>query len=124
MVASRCHSRRCLGTGECQPARGKVQRGNDLAEQEQARLASAEGVRTTRRAGTDDRSLFGSNLEKLVLFDELKDRFGVPFTRRHLLNLENDKKFPARVPIGDNRVGRVESEVEEWVKEKIKARSQ
>jgi prophage regulatory protein len=60
---------------------------------------------------------------RLVSFSDLKARFGVPFTRRHLLNLEQAKKFPARVPIGENRVGWVESEIEEWVKEKVGARS-
>jgi prophage regulatory protein len=60
---------------------------------------------------------------RLLSFGELKDKHGIPFTRRHLLNLENDKKFPARVPIGEHRVGWVESEIADWVDAKIKSRA-
>lgn len=59
---------------------------------------------------------------KLVLYPDLKERYGIPFTRRHLLNLENEGKFPARVPIGEQRVGWVESEIEKWLSDKIEAR--
>jgi prophage regulatory protein len=60
---------------------------------------------------------------RLVSFSELKERFGIPFTRRHLHNLEQAKKFPARVPIGENRVGWVQSEIEKWVEDRMQARS-
>ena len=56
---------------------------------------------------------------KLISFPELKARYGVPFTRRHLLTLEANKKFPGRVPIGDNRVAWIEAEVQEWVDRKV-----
>jgi prophage regulatory protein len=62
-------------------------------------------------------------LRKLVSFPDLKERFGIPFTRRHLLNLESARKFPARVPIGEHRVAWVESEVQEWIDQKMEARS-
>jgi prophage regulatory protein len=56
---------------------------------------------------------------KLISFPELKERFGIPFTRRHLLNLENEQKFPARVPVGEHRIAWLESEVDEWVNRKV-----
>ncbi|QOG17527.1 helix-turn-helix transcriptional regulator [Bradyrhizobium sp. SEMIA] len=56
---------------------------------------------------------------RILSFDDLRDQFGIPYTRRHLLNLELAKKFPARVPIGENRVGWIESEVQNWIERKV-----
>jgi prophage regulatory protein len=56
---------------------------------------------------------------KLVSFPKLKSRYGVPFSRRHLLTLEGNKQFPRRVPIGANRVGWVEAEIEAWIDGKV-----
>jgi prophage regulatory protein len=58
-------------------------------------------------------------MKKLVPFEDLRTKFGVPYTRRHIYNLEAAKKFPMRVPIGENRVAWVESEVQDWVEQKI-----
>jgi prophage regulatory protein len=60
---------------------------------------------------------------KLINFAELRPRFGVPFTRRHLLTLEAKKKFPARVQVGEHRVAWVESEVQDWIDGKVEARN-
>jgi prophage regulatory protein len=36
--------------------------------------------------------------------------------------LESERKFPKRVPLGENRVGWIESEIEDWIKEKAASR--
>jgi prophage regulatory protein len=59
---------------------------------------------------------------KLIQFAELKSIKGIPFTRRHLARLEDDGKFPVRVPIGQHRVGWVESEIDTHISELMLAR--
>lgn len=59
------------------------------------------------------------NRRRLVSFADLKPRFGISYTRRYLLTLENQRKFPARVPVGDHRVAWVESEVQAWIDRKV-----
>lgn len=59
---------------------------------------------------------------KLVLFNQLKER-GVLLSRRQVDRLELENRFPKRVPLSDWRVGWVTVEVDDWVKEKIAARS-
>jgi prophage regulatory protein len=61
-------------------------------------------------------------MAKLLLFPELREH-GVPLGRRQVDRLERDGKFPKRVPIGDRRVGWVESEIDAHVDLAIKARS-
>lgn len=39
----------------------------------------------------------------------------VPYSGQHIGRLERAGKFPRRVPIGDNRVGWVLSEVKAWL---------
>jgi hypothetical protein len=38
---------------------------------------------------------------KLLRYCELNETRGITFTRRHLYPLENERKFPRRVPPGD-----------------------
>ena len=59
---------------------------------------------------------------KLVKYSELKSVYGITFSRRHLARLEHEKKFPKRVQLGVNRVGWVETEIDEWLAEKLAAR--
>jgi predicted DNA-binding transcriptional regulator AlpA len=49
-------------------------------------------------------------MAKLLLFGELKEH-GVRYGRRQIDRLEAAGKFPKRVPIGESRVGWVESEI-------------
>jgi predicted DNA-binding transcriptional regulator AlpA len=44
-------------------------------------------------------------------------------SRRHLYTLESEHKFPKRVALGENRVGWIESEVDDWIKEKAACRA-
>jgi prophage regulatory protein len=61
-------------------------------------------------------------MAKLLLFPELKEH-GVPLGRRQVDRLERIGKFPKRVPIGERRVGWVESEIDDHVTAAIAARS-
>jgi prophage regulatory protein len=60
---------------------------------------------------------------RLLVFPELKSTRNIPYTRRHIDRLERDGKFPKRVPIGERRVGWVESEIDEYVENMIASRS-
>ena len=61
-------------------------------------------------------------MPKLLPFPELKDH-GVLYGRRQIDRLEAAGKFPKRVPIGDSRVGWVETEVDAHVNRAIASRS-
>lgn len=39
----------------------------------------------------------------------------VPYTPQHILRLEKQGKFPKRIQVGDNRVGWLLIEVEQWI---------
>ncbi|MDB2423363.1 AlpA family phage regulatory protein [Paracoccaceae bacterium] len=47
----------------------------------------------------------------------------VPYSLNHILRLENAGEFPKRVRIGANRVAWLQSEVDEWLKNKLAARN-
>lgn len=47
----------------------------------------------------------------------------VPYTPQHVLRLEKRGLFPARVQIGPNRVGWLQSEVEAWLATRIDNRA-
>ena len=53
---------------------------------------------------------------KLLVYPQLQETRGITYTRRHLYTLESQNKFPKRVPIGENRVGWLKSEVDEWIR--------
>jgi prophage regulatory protein len=55
--------------------------------------------------------------KRLLTFDELKPRKGIPYTRQHLARLEKAGQFPARVQIGANRVGWFEGEIDEYCRD-------
>jgi prophage regulatory protein len=46
----------------------------------------------------------------------------VPYTRQHILRLESAGKFPKRIRVGDNRVGWLLSEVEDWIAARVAMR--
>jgi prophage regulatory protein len=53
---------------------------------------------------------------------ELKEM--VLYSPQHVARLEKAGKFPRRVQLGLNRVGWVESEVLDWLQERMKRREQ
>jgi prophage regulatory protein len=46
----------------------------------------------------------------------------IPYSQNHIRRLEAAGKFPKRVQIGDNRVGWVRAEVEQWINDRLGAR--
>ena len=46
----------------------------------------------------------------------------VLYSPQHIARLEKAGKFPRRIQLGSNRVGWLESEVLEWLQEKLAAR--
>jgi prophage regulatory protein len=60
----------------------------------------------------------------LLTFSDLKSKHNIPYTRRHIDRLEADGKFPKRVPVGEQRVAWVASEIEAFVEALIAKRSE
>lgn len=50
---------------------------------------------------------------RLLPWPALAER--VPYTRQHIMRLEAEGKFPARVQVGGNRVAWLEHEVDAWI---------
>lgn len=46
----------------------------------------------------------------------------VLYSPQHIARLEKAEKFPKRIQLGPNRVGWLESEVLEWIENKLKGR--
>jgi prophage regulatory protein len=60
---------------------------------------------------------------KLLRYCDLSETRGITYTRRHLYTLETERKFPRRVPLGENRVGWIESEIDDWLSQKAASRA-
>jgi prophage regulatory protein len=56
---------------------------------------------------------------RLLGFEDLKREYGVCYTRVHINRLVKDSKFPAPIRVGLNRCAWVQSEIENWIREKI-----
>ncbi len=59
---------------------------------------------------------------RILKFDELKSRKGIPYSRVHIGRLEAQGNFPSRVHLGPGRVGWVESEIDSWLAERVARR--
>ena len=46
----------------------------------------------------------------------------VPYSRQHIKRLEDEGKFPLRVQLGENRVGWLLEEVDQWIESKVQQR--
>ncbi len=61
--------------------------------------------------------------KRLVSKKELKTVCGIPYSPQHIARLEAAGRFPKRIPLGQNRVAWLLSEVEEWLNERIASRN-
>ena len=61
-----------------------------------------------------------TQLPKIIGWSELKTL--VPYTRQHILRLENAGKFPRRVRLGENRIGWLAPEIEAWIQSRVAMR--
>jgi prophage regulatory protein len=59
---------------------------------------------------------------RLLSYEDVKAK-GVNYTRQSLWRLEREQKFPKRVPIGEARIGWLESEIDAWIESRVAARS-
>jgi prophage regulatory protein len=59
--------------------------------------------------------------QRLIAFDDLRRR-GISYSKTQLWRLEKKGQFPKRVPIGTGRHAWVESEVDQFIADRIKAR--
>lgn len=58
----------------------------------------------------------------MKLLSKRQVREMVLYSPQHIARLEKAKKFPIRVRLGQGRVGWVESEVEDWLTQRIAER--
>ena len=61
---------------------------------------------------------------RILSYDELRAQKGIPYSKVHLWRLERDGKFPKRVPLGQSRHGWLDSEIDDWVLERMAARNE
>jgi prophage regulatory protein len=59
---------------------------------------------------------------RLLSYDELRPQKGIPYSKVHLWRLEREGKFPRRVKLGENRHGWLESEIDDWIAERMASR--
>jgi prophage regulatory protein len=59
--------------------------------------------------------------QRLIPYEALKAKC-IAYSKPHLWRLEKANKFPKRVPIGAGRYGYVESEIDDFVEQKIAER--
>ena len=60
---------------------------------------------------------------KLVAYDDLKPVKGIPYSKVQW-RLERQKRFPKRISVGPQRYAWVESEIDAWIAERIRARDE
>jgi prophage regulatory protein len=60
--------------------------------------------------------------KKLIAFDELKPLKGIGYSRSQIYRKIRDGSFPRQVMLGDQRVAWVESEIDAWIDQRIRAR--
>ena len=57
---------------------------------------------------------------KLLTKSEVRNR--VCYSPQHIARLEKAGKFPKRVLLGPNRVGWLEEEIDQWIRDRIEER--
>jgi prophage regulatory protein len=59
---------------------------------------------------------------KLLAYDDLRPTKGIGYSKVQFWRLERVGKFPKRVPLGANRHGWADHEIDAWIAERIRAR--
>ncbi|HLG85672.1 MAG TPA: AlpA family phage regulatory protein [Alphaproteobacteria bacterium] len=59
---------------------------------------------------------------RFLRFSQLESEKGIGYSRMHIDRLEKAGKFPRRVPIGENSVAWIETEIDQWQQEKADER--
>ena len=63
-----------------------------------------------------------TSVKKFIVLPQVQEI--VPYSASHIWRLEHSGKFPKRIRLGGNRVAWLQSEVENWVEDKIAARTE
>lgn len=58
--------------------------------------------------------------DRFISLREVRDR--ISLSKTHIYRLINAGTFPRQVPLGPHRVGFIESEIEDWMAERVAAR--
>jgi prophage regulatory protein len=61
-----------------------------------------------------------ANFKKFIVLPKVQEI--VPYSASHIWRLEQSGEFPKRIRLGGNRVAWLQSEVENWVNNKIASR--
>jgi prophage regulatory protein len=61
---------------------------------------------------------------RLIDYDNLKTTNGIPYSKVQLWRLERQRRFPKRNSVGPQRYAWVESEIDEWIAGRIRARDE
>jgi predicted DNA-binding transcriptional regulator AlpA len=61
--------------------------------------------------------------KRFITYPELPDHGVPPYSRKHLLDLQRQGKFPLARQLSANRIGWAEDEIAAWVKNRPVARS-
>jgi predicted DNA-binding transcriptional regulator AlpA len=52
---------------------------------------------------------------RFISYAELKERYGLPWTRQHVDRLVKADKFPPKINLTEHRVGWWSDQIEEWI---------
>jgi prophage regulatory protein len=52
---------------------------------------------------------------RILAYPELRSRKGIPYTEQHLRRLIARGLFPAPIELSEQRVGFLESDIDEWI---------
>lgn len=58
---------------------------------------------------------------KLVAYPALSEK-GITFSRMHIYRLMKSGNFPKSVPVGTNRIAWLESEIDQWIMDRVAQR--
>ncbi len=58
---------------------------------------------------------------RLITLDEVSDR--VPFSKVHIYRLIGRGEFPGQIEVGPQRVAWIESEVDDWIADRMRRRA-
>jgi prophage regulatory protein len=59
---------------------------------------------------------------RVIVQKDLKPKKGIPYCSDHIRRLEKKGEFPLHINLGGGRIGWVESEIDDWIKNKIRER--
>lgn len=59
---------------------------------------------------------------RLLTMKELRTEKGIAYSAVHIRRLFEAQKFPRPIHVGANRIGFIESEIDDWIKSKVQER--